>query len=677
MIRRATKAPAAAVLLGVSVSLYLVNPADAASPVLPEIRSREVPVGVDSGHVRTKATEPATSVLFETPVSVPGAKWLRLTFGDVHLAGDPGADGATIRITSGEDGAVQYLNAETLRQWGWTSAYFNGDTLKVEVIGFPGQGESRVVIQSVTAGEPVGGSYATRSLCGGDDRTPSAEPGSARLMPMGCTGFMIDDANKMFLTAGHCSVNSQTVVQFNVPMSRADGTLMMPSPQDQYAVDPASIQSRDQGIGNDWSYFGVFPNSNTSLTPVQVQGQNYTLVNAVRNAGGTVRITGFGLVSAPVSLTLNQVQKSATGGYVSRTGTVLGYSVDTTGGNSGSPIIDTGDGRVLGIHTNGGCDGAGSNEGTSLDNPDLRYALANPRGVCRSGTVPPGGGPGNNAVFAAGDLVSNFGAFASGGSFAALAQTLPSMQGMAYDPATGRFLAIDTARTLYAITPEGSISVIGSLAGTTQVINGLGYDPGAQKLYAFGQATGQLYQVYMGPRLLSPIGIARGGLVGGIDYDTSRRVLFGIDDAGGSRLVRINIADGSRTVVGVLGSGATDCNGLAFNPNDEKLYTVDAPTGRLLAVDPDTGVATVVGTTNGTFGAAFGMAAREVTASNCSADFNRDGDWGTDQDVEAFFAALAGHPCPTCGSVDINGDGDIGTDQDIEAFFRALAGHPC
>jgi hypothetical protein len=58
-------------------------------------------------------------------------------------------------------------------------------------------------------------------------------------------------------------------------------------------------------------------------------------------------------------------------------------------------------------------------------------------------------------------------------------------------------------------------------------------------------------------------------------------------------------------------------------------------------------------------------------------DFNGDGDYGTDQDIEAFFACIAGNCCAACGSADFNGDGDFGTDQDIEAFFRLLAGAPC
>jgi hypothetical protein len=62
-----------------------------------------------------------------------------------------------------------------------------------------------------------------------------------------------------------------------------------------------------------------------------------------------------------------------------------------------------------------------------------------------------------------------------------------------------------------------------------------------------------------------------------------------------------------------------------------------------------------------------------------TSDYNGDGDFGTDADIEAFFACLAGSCCPSCfeGGSDFNGDGDFGTDADIEAFFRVLAGGSC
>ena len=62
----------------------------------------------------------------------------------------------------------------------------------------------------------------------------------------------------------------------------------------------------------------------------------------------------------------------------------------------------------------------------------------------------------------------------------------------------------------------------------------------------------------------------------------------------------------------------------------------------------------------------------------CAADYDGDGDIGTDSDIEAFFACLAGDCCATCfAGADFNGDGDIGTDADIESFFRVLAGGNC
>jgi hypothetical protein len=60
-----------------------------------------------------------------------------------------------------------------------------------------------------------------------------------------------------------------------------------------------------------------------------------------------------------------------------------------------------------------------------------------------------------------------------------------------------------------------------------------------------------------------------------------------------------------------------------------------------------------------------------------TADFNGDGDVGTDADIAAFFACLGGNCCATCGRADFNADGDVGTDTDIESFFRVLGGGAC
>jgi hypothetical protein len=59
------------------------------------------------------------------------------------------------------------------------------------------------------------------------------------------------------------------------------------------------------------------------------------------------------------------------------------------------------------------------------------------------------------------------------------------------------------------------------------------------------------------------------------------------------------------------------------------------------------------------------------------ADFDGDGNIGTDTDIAAFFACLGGSCCAHCLTADFNNDGNIGTDADIEAFFLVLAGGGC
>jgi hypothetical protein len=83
----------------------------------------------------------------------------------------------------------------------------------------------------------------------------------------------------------------------------------------------------------------------------------------------------------------------------------------------------------------------------------------------------------------------------------------------------------------------------------------------------------------------------------------------------------------------------------------------------------------------GTSGLSLSLGADALTGAGglcCRNDYNDDGDVGTDADIEAFFACLAGDCCPTCPpNADFNCDGDSGTDADIEAFFRILAGGSC
>lgn len=336
--------------------------------------------GLDSGWVENDA--PRWETISSFTVTQPGSTWIRLYFDEVELWGDFLAGrGAKLRLTAHIDGAVMEMDARHVEQWQKSSCYFNGDAVQVEIWAPPGAGASRVSMRAFDAGIPP----ADGSICGSDDRVLSSDPRAARLMPVGCTSWMIDDCAKCFLTAGHCT-GSISVVQFNVPLSNSNGSLNNPHPDDQYAVDSSSLQTNGgQGVGEDFAYFGVFANSNTGLTAYQAQGSAFELSLPPSNpSGNTIRITGYGTDSTPA--THNQVQQTNAGPMVvSDVDQELGYRTDTTGGNSGSPVIWENTGKAVGIHTHGGCSSSGGNNwGTSVGNPGLQAYLDNPKGICQS-----------------------------------------------------------------------------------------------------------------------------------------------------------------------------------------------------------------------------------------------------------------------------------------------------
>lgn len=355
-----------------------------------------VGVAVDSGIVGRAAREAGVGqagvgeagVVFRTEVRVPEASWLRLWFDGLELAGTPGVDGSYLVITSREDGAWQRLDAEHAANWEMSSAYFNGDTVEVELWAYPGTGANRLAFTEVMAGEePVGG----RSICGTtDDRELSYDPRVGRLSN-GCTGWLIDHggSRNRLLTAGHCISNGTTgsVMFFNVPLSTATGGFRPPAPEYQYPVQNGSIQSSGSGgVGNDMAVFQTHANSNTGMAPMTAQGSAFVLAAAAPGGSGhTVRVTGFGLRNSDfpqIPPEWSRTQKTHDGPVTSRTAIALRYRPDTTGGNSGSPVILESTGLAVGIHTHGGCSTTGgSNSGTVIEHPTLQGYLANPQGT--------------------------------------------------------------------------------------------------------------------------------------------------------------------------------------------------------------------------------------------------------------------------------------------------------
>jgi hypothetical protein len=621
-----------------------------------------------------------------TVVDVPGAAWVRLHLEGTTLAGDAGAESATLRITGLLDGSEQLLDIESLAQWGRSSAYFNGPSVLVEVLSPVGVAESRLVVSSVTFADS--GGFAARSLCEEtDDRVPSSDPRVARLMNVGCTAWMFNDTNRMFLTAGHCPAVEGSVVQFNVPLSTSGGVMQHPPPSDQYAVDAASVQAQNQQVGADWTYFGVFVNSTTGLTPRQAQGANFTLADAPTVPGTmNVQVTGYGTVSAPVPAEWNQAQKTAVGPYTAflylhtpaPERTIARYRTDTSPGDSGAPICVEGNGVSIGIHTNAGCTiTGGSNQGTACQHAALQTALLNPRSVCASGA---GGGGGE--VIAIGDAVNNVGLCnPQTGAFSKINTVGKRWAGLAYDAADDRLWGIDADGDVCTIQPDTGVwNHRGRVSGTGLIFTGLGFDPLARRLYGVTYADGQLWVIDTSSLVAQRIGSATGLAYAGLDFDAQERVLYALaDEPGRCVLYRIQPTSGSATRIGELGQGISDVNGLGVDPVGG-IYTIDATTEQLLVLNRESGAATALGSTGGLFGGRYGMAFRRQgqSGNGCGdADFNNDGVFPDTTDLLALVDVIGGGACAGCDPIDINRDGVFPDSDDVMVFLRVLSGGGC
>jgi hypothetical protein len=344
----------------------------------------------------------------EDSVSYLGVPWLRIYFGECNLG-----ESSSLILTSLEDGSQQFLNAKTLAEWNYSSAYFNGDTVDVELVIAAGDEDIFYTVSAMTVGEwAEGADGGIETLCGGDSRVNSTDNRAGRIG--GCSAWLI--SNGFVLTAGHCTdvdpdqggpglpdgvLDLSGVMEFNVPDSDSNGTLNFSNANDQYPINTANVTWRfdgsGQGLGKDWSVFEIFNNSNTG-TDAHVRFGFFrpTRANPQTDVDIT-RITGFGIDDTPAGTSGgrnsdNRTNQTSTGLYRGEsTGNVAAdifhqYSTDTEPANSGSPVIwddDISNGSfpgntfTIGIHTNGGCqpNGTGSNSGTSFEVNALQDAM--------------------------------------------------------------------------------------------------------------------------------------------------------------------------------------------------------------------------------------------------------------------------------------------------------------
>jgi hypothetical protein len=314
------------------------------------------PYHVDSGELANPGGVPRA--LHEEVVRIDGAAWLRLYFGDVVL--EPGS---YVRMQSDLDGEVQELDADGLEAWGGTSAYFNGDTVRVTVIAGPGTQHNRLVIDRVGweagADSPLGGC----GICGTDDRIPSSETFAARLLPAGCSATVYS-AQSCIVSAGHC-MGGGMVLQFNVPPSSPSCGLNHPPIEEQFPI--TQFSSSNGGVGNDWAVMLAGTN-NLGQKPFDRYGVFKPIAQTPPAIGQSLTIWGYGVDS---QCTQTQVQQTSGGTVSAVSGTFFNHNVDATFGNSGSSLMRNG-AEILGIATHCPC----PNFATRIDHPSFAAARA-------------------------------------------------------------------------------------------------------------------------------------------------------------------------------------------------------------------------------------------------------------------------------------------------------------
>ena len=360
---------AAAAILAVSTSVTL---ADTDASTLDWPVGNHAWIGLNTGNLDNDIKE--QHVLFDDIVAVSNAAWIRLHFGATKLDRD-----SFIRVTSLRDGEVQELDASTLSLWKSSSAYFNGNAVRVELIA-GGLTNNTMSIETATwelmdsdRGDGCG-------ICSADDRTPSSDNRFARLMPVGCSATMYN-TDSCFVTAGHC-LYSADVLEFNVPDSNSNCSVNHPPVVDQFPV--IAQAGNDGGVGSD--YGGMKAGTNSSgETPYERYGTMAPIASSIPSSG-YLTVNGYGVDSQCVR---SQTQQFCDGPMLSLTGDTVIYNLDVTYGNSGSSILYNGE--IIGVVTH--CSYSCENYGTRIDTSGFIAARettcpggSDPTGACCVGT---------------------------------------------------------------------------------------------------------------------------------------------------------------------------------------------------------------------------------------------------------------------------------------------------
>ncbi|HKH47586.1 MAG TPA: trypsin-like peptidase domain-containing protein [Thermoanaerobaculia bacterium] len=314
----------------------------------------------------------------ETIVS-PGAKFLRLHFQKLNL---PDGDFLTV---SSPDGAEfwTYTGKGPLGTGEFWSFSVDGDVAIVELHTGDRieKGRARrygASIDRIAHGtEPLwGGDVEAKVICGTDGRRDAACYSTINTRPVArlsfqsggssfvCTGWLVAGSNSSTtITNNHCFTTQSEVntvqARFNYQRTTCGGSTTAAYSTYNGGTFLKTSSSLDYTLftlqGNPEATWGEY----TATTKTPAIGM---AINFPQHGGGNVKTVGFWKDSAQTL----RCDVAATGGsYGYATGSQMDYSCDSEGGSSGSPIMDAGTGRIIGLHHLGGvssspCENAGT-----------------------------------------------------------------------------------------------------------------------------------------------------------------------------------------------------------------------------------------------------------------------------------------------------------------------------
>jgi len=173
----------------------------------------------------------------------------------------------------------------------------------------------------------------------------------------------------LFLTCGH--LFDQDPNGWTIPRQNGTSNAITPQQAAQQMHLNFNYQVDSGGVLQTEVSFPI-----TQLLEYRLGGLDMALCRIGGSPGNTYGWTEFATTNAAVGDMLaiighpaGQPKRIEAGPATSIVGSTIGYNdIDTLGGNSGSGILQASTGRVVGVHTNGGCNpaGTGQNTGTAI-----------------------------------------------------------------------------------------------------------------------------------------------------------------------------------------------------------------------------------------------------------------------------------------------------------------------